>query len=168
MGETRLYMAAVYFIMNKRMYSGRLSYLPTSAVSEPPSVLPPLGSPLPSSWDVIDGDFISVFIAQTSHCSTSAHSSPGSQLADSVFSIQIVRSVSRWQLLQLLIAFDTGEHINHPCVFSYKAFAYRLEPFTSGGRFSLDGELVEYGPIQAVIMKNKATTFKFDKPYRRV
>lgn len=162
MGEARLYFAAVYFILSRRVYSGRFSYLPTSAVSEPPNLLPPLNVPLPPEWEVIDGDFISIMIAQTSHCTVSSHSCPGAQLDDGVFSIQIIREASRTQLIELMLAFDQGEHVNHPCVFSYKAYAYRLEPFSQEGRYSLDGELIEYGPIQGLIIKRRATTFRLD------
>lgn len=160
MGELRLHVAALYFIMNRQIYAGRLSVLSCSTVKEPPNALPPLGTPLPADWDVIQGEFVSIFILQTSHCAVSMHSSPGSTLDDGIFTIQVVQTASRYQMLQLLLSFDSGDHINNPLVRMFKAFAYRLEPLTSEGRFTLDGELVEYGPIQGVILPNKATTFQ--------
>jgi sphingosine kinase len=162
MGELRLYAAAVYFILNKRMYRGRLSLLLTSAVAEAPVRLPPLGSPLSSEWDVIEGDFSFLTLLQTSHCSISMHSGPGARLDDGIFTVQYVRSASHWQLLEILLAFDNGDHIHHPMVKSQKAYAYRLEPLTSEGRFTLDGELVEYGPIQGIVMRRGATVFTLD------
>ena len=168
MGELRLYAAAVYFILGRRLYAGRLSFLPVTAVREAPNSIPPLGSLLPGEWESLEGDFSAVFVLHTSHCSMSMHSSQGAELDDGVFSIQVVRGATRWQLLQLLLSFDNGDHVHNPLVRCYKAYAYRLEPRTTEGRFTLDGELVEYGPIQGLVMKRGATTFRLDTGRRDV
>jgi diacylglycerol kinase family enzyme len=71
--------------------------------------------------------------------------------------------VTRTDLIQLLIDFDTGEHVNHPKINRYFTKAYRLVPNIdnySNGIYTLDGEVIEYGPIQGVIEKGKAKTLK--------
>jgi len=127
--------------------------------------LPALSDPIPTAnngWTVIEGKFSLIFILQTSHCSSSMHSGPGVLLDDGVFSIFVIEDITRKELLQLLLMFDDGSHINHPKVKNFKATAYRIEPTTEGGIFSLDGEMIEYSPIQAHIMPSAALTLKLN------
>jgi diacylglycerol kinase family enzyme len=44
------------------------------------------------------------------------HSGPGASLSDGLFTIFVVREMSRIELLQMLIGADNGEHIFHPKV----------------------------------------------------
>jgi diacylglycerol kinase family enzyme len=48
------------------------------------------------------------------------------------------------EILQLLIGMDTGDHVNHPRVETFKCKAYRLEPLrdSDGGLYTLDGEMI--------------------------
>ena len=52
----------------------------------------------------------------------------------------------------MLLAMETGEHIDSEVLVRVKATAYRLEPLTEQGIYSLDGEVIEYGPVQGVVM----------------
>ena len=79
------------------------------------------------------------------------YSCPGAKLNDGVLTILVVRNISRFSLLSMLLGIDNGDHMNHSGVEIYKALAYRLEPLTTEGLYSLDGEVVEYGPIQGVV-----------------
>lgn len=174
MGEPRLYVAAVYFTLARRMYAGRLSLftglgvdpLNATALSRTPenvaaSQLPPLDTPIVSGngWTVMESDFILVWVLQSSHCSSSVHSGPGVKLDDGMFTVIVATNLSRFEILQLLLAVEDGSHVNHEKVKVYKALSYRLEPGdTTRGIFSLDGEVVEYGPIQASVMPSAART----------
>lgn len=124
--------------------------------------LPPLDTQIDTSvgdWKVIEDDFILVWILQTSHCSSSMYSCPGARLNDGVLTILVVRNISRFSLLTMLLGIDNGDHITHPGVEVYKALAYRLEPLTTEGLYSLDGEVVEYGPIQGVAQPSAMKVF---------
>lgn len=160
LGESRLYLAAVYFIAKRRLYRGRISIY--TGDSSNLNSLPPLNEPIPSStnWLTIEGDFALVLVLQTSHCSASMLSSPNSKMDDELFQIFIVQSISRSSLLNILLTFDSGEHIHHPKVKSYLTKAYRLEPLTDKGLFTLDGEVIEYSPLQAIIKKPHALIMK--------
>ena len=239
MGEARLHAAAVYFILQRRMYRGRLSMhvrhragivsngdLDRSSGSDDSCglvyTLPPLNQALPVdpafvsvsvdlesptaqssglsspggdsaiatlspasnnggssggfsrsrtsswkgpggdafSWKVIESDFLLVWVLQTSHATVSMHSGPGVRLDDGLFTIFVVEAMTRFEMLQLLLAMDTGDHIHHPRVQCFKANAYRLEPQTPKGLFSLDGESVEYGPLQATVLPGMARVMK--------
>jgi sphingosine kinase len=169
MGEIRLYIAALYFVIARRIYRGRVSLytgkgLQPQAGSHPsyvnrPESLPPFENEIAAGngWEVIDSSFVLVWIVQTSHCTTQAYSGPGVTMDDGLFTVYVVDdSVSRFGMLQLLLNIDSGGHINHPDVKTFKCTAYRLEPFTTEGLFTLDGEQVEYGPIQGVLRPGAA------------
>lgn len=187
MGEPRMTVAAVYFVLARRLYPGRLSMftgvnsssqssmprlcsideiLGRTTTADENSILPPLGVPINGGegWTVIEGDFVLVWVLQTSHCSVSVHSGPGITLDDGMFTIIVARDLSRFEMMQLLLAVEDGSHVKHPKVEVYKASSYRLEPLTDKGIFSLDGEVVEYGPIQASILPSVARTISM-KPY---
>ena len=130
MGETRLYLAAVYFAMRRRRYRGRLSFFTgtvphiisngnTTAASIPSVVLPPLDQEIDTSlggWEVVDGAFLLVWVIQTSHCTTSTYSGPGVRMDDGLFTVFVVEDMSMGELLHLLVAMDTGGHVTHPNV----------------------------------------------------
>ena len=171
LGEFRLYLAGAYFIMMRRLYKGRLSLFTgglngLESGGRSPCTLPPLDQTIIAGdgWEVIDTSFLLVWIVQTSHVASTMYSGPGVTSYDGVFTIYVVTEMNRLDILRLLIAMDTGDHVNHPKIKTYKCTAYRLEPdLDTGrqGRYTLDGELVEYGPIQGIIQPGAARVKKF-------
>lgn len=107
-------------------------------------------------WLSLHSRFMMVFVAQTSHCSTSVHSGPGVKLDDGFFTVYAVEHISRFELSQLLLSFDSGEFVNHKSVRVFKCSEYSLEPLTKSGRYSLDGELIEYDRIEAKMLPGAA------------
>jgi sphingosine kinase len=162
LGEARLYAAAVYFIGAKRLYKGRLSMVLTTEVTDEAVNIDNDGIAIfkdPATLryrKVITGDFLLVWVVQTSHAASTMHSGPGVELDDAIFTVYVVRNMSRFELLQLLIDLDTGDHVKHEKVETYKALSYSLEPNTAEdnktGIYSLDGEVIEYGPVQGVVL----------------
>ena len=130
MGETRLYMAAVYFAMRHRRYRGRLYFYTgtvphiltngtTTAANIPTVTLPPLDQEIDTTtggWEVLDGAFLLVWVVQTSHCTTNTYSGPGVHIDDGLFTVFVVDDMGTGELLQLLVAMDTGGHATHPKV----------------------------------------------------
>jgi len=114
------------------------------------------GSEEGDGWVTIDGKFIMIWAVQTSHATTSIYSGPGVRLDDGLFTIAVVQRMSRFDMLKLLLAMDAGDHVHHPKVKLYKCSSFSLEPRTEKGIFSLDGEVVEYGPIQAKVLPSAA------------
>lgn len=167
LGELRLYLAGVYFIVMKRYYKGRLSMFTGGVNSgERCPSLPPLDQTIIAGdgWEVIDSSFLFVWVVQTSYAASTMYSGPGVTSDDGAFRIYVVTEMSRLEILRLLIAMDTGDHINHPKVKTYKCTAYRIEPehdTNSRGLYTLDGESVEYGPIQGIIQPGAARVKKF-------
>ncbi|KAJ1425061.1 ATP-NAD kinase-like domain-containing protein [Ochromonadaceae sp. CCMP2298] len=178
LGEARLHVAAVYFLMKKKYYRGvlRLNIAENdsencdnneliAASSADSAGLLGDGSQAEAvkdgiepegGWVTIEGKFLMVWAVQTSHAATSIYSGPGVGLDDGLFTVYVVQSMARLGILQLLLEMDAGGHVKHPKVKVYKCSAFSLEPITENGIYSLDGEVVEYGPIKAETLPSAA------------
>jgi diacylglycerol kinase family enzyme len=163
LGYLRIIIWTVWRLLALRTYKVRLSYLPppvpkTSTTSStivanlPP--LPKITDPTPSEWKVIEDDIILIWVCQTTHTSYDVFSSPLSKLNDGLFHILLIRkSCSRYNLLKVLLRLENGTHIHTKGVEIIPCVAFRLEPLEGKWRSfnDVDGEVVEQGPIQAVI-----------------
>lgn len=123
-------------------------------------LLPPLGSPLPQDWVTIEGEFVLMLAILPSHLCADLMAAPHARFDDGVVHLCWVRSgISRAALLRILLAMEHGNHFSLGCPhLGYAAArAFRLEPLTPRGVLTVDGELVEYGPIQAQVHPSLAT-----------
>uniref|UniRef100_A0A0P6J5S5 sphingosine kinase n=1 Tax=Heterocephalus glaber TaxID=10181 RepID=A0A0P6J5S5_HETGA len=117
-------------------------------------LLPPLGTPLPPGWVTVEGDFVLVLALSPSHLGADLLAVPHASFDDGVVHLLWVRAgISRAMLLRLFLAMERGSHFNLGCphVGYAPARAFRLEPLTPRGMLTVDGELVEYGPLQGQI-----------------
>lgn len=82
--------------------------------------------------------------------------SPLSKMADGFITILLVRgNVSRYRLAMILLALESGSHVDMPGAEWIKCTAYRLDP-VKGNNIretynNVDGERVEPGPIQGCV-----------------
>lgn len=123
----------------------------------PGSHLPSLMSNLPAQWVHEQGEFVMVHISYQSYIGEDVLFAPRSQISDGVMWMLIVKAgVSRSQLLSVLVNFSQGIHaeINNEYVKMVPVSAFRIVPEGSEGNLTVDGELVEYGPIQGEIFPN--------------
>ncbi|XP_074163494.1 LOW QUALITY PROTEIN: sphingosine kinase 2 [Sminthopsis crassicaudata] len=117
-------------------------------------LLPPLGSPLPPGWVTLEGDFVLILAQSPSHLCADLVAVPNARFGDGLVHLCWVRGgVSRASLLRLFLAMERGGHFGLGCPqLGYAtARAFRLEPLTRHGILTVDGEQVEYGPLQAQI-----------------
>ncbi|KAH8409002.1 hypothetical protein KR009_004990 [Drosophila setifemur] len=124
----------------------------------PAGTIPGLQLPLPASegWVCEEGDFVMVHAAYTTHLSSDVFFAPESRLNDGLIYLVIIRSgVSRHQLLNFMLSLNTGTHLpigEDPFIKVVACRAFRIEPQSSDGILVVDGERVDYGPIQAEVM----------------
>ncbi|XP_069857140.1 sphingosine kinase 2 [Dipodomys merriami] len=126
----------------------------------PDDLLPPLGSPLPPEWVTLEEDFVLVLAMSPSHLSADLVAAPHARFDDGLAHLCWVRAgVSRATLLRLFLAMERGAQFGLRCPhLGYAAVrAFRLEPLTPRGMLTVDGELVEYGPLQAQVHPGLAT-----------
>ncbi|XP_072539492.1 sphingosine kinase 1-like [Salminus brasiliensis] len=131
-----------------------------SVLGPPDSLLMPLDQPVPAHWTVVKNeDFVLVLAVYQSHLAEDLIAAPASRLEDGVIHlIYVTAGISRAALLRLFLAMEKGTHLstNCPHVVYVKARALRLEPYSPKGTITVDGELVEYGPVQAQIHRSLA------------
>ncbi|XP_045296641.1 sphingosine kinase 2 isoform X1 [Leopardus geoffroyi] len=115
-------------------------------------LLPPLGTPLPPGWVTLEGDFVLMLAISPSHLGADLVAAPHARFDDGLVHLCWVRGgISRAALLRLFLAMERGSHFSLGCPqLGYAAArAFRLEPLTPRGVLTVDGEQVEYGPLQA-------------------
>lgn len=131
-----------------------------NVLSQGPSdhLLPPLSSELPPSWKVEEGEFILGCPLFLSHIGTDLMANPDGKFGDGLMGIFFVRSTTgRMALLDLFGKMKDGSHVLSHHVEYVRAYAFRLEPDTSQtGNIAVDGEKIDYVPIQGQIHKSLA------------
>ncbi|KAM3863629.1 sphingosine kinase 1-like [Diretmus argenteus] len=119
------------------------------------SLLPGLDQPVPESWTVVrEEDFVLVLAIYQSHLAEDLVTAPGAVADDGLIHLFYVTSgISRPALLRLFLAMEKGAHLACGCphLVYEKVKALRLEPLSPKGMITVDGEMVEYGPVQAQI-----------------
>ena len=149
LGYLRTEIYALMRIINLRSYKGRFSFLPYSDGKHPPD--------WDNEWQVIEDEFILFWAMNTAWANHSMKAAPYAQLADGSMDILVVRrGASRWELLSAFLRCAQGEHIFLPCMEYYKVRCFRLEPLTDRGILAIDGEQVNYSPIEMKVLKGLA------------
>ncbi|XP_014817665.1 PREDICTED: sphingosine kinase 2-like [Calidris pugnax] len=143
---------------------------PPKAASPPPclpggpvdDLLVPLGQPVPPGWVTLEGDFVLVLAIYQSHLGAELVAAPRARPDDGLIHLCYVRAgVSRGALLRVLLAMTRGGSGGDgatpgPPLARVPARAFRLEPLTPRGVLTVDGERVEYGPLQGQIHRGLA------------
>lgn len=121
----------------------------------PASNIPALTAPVPNDWTIETGEFIMVHAAYQTHIASDCFFAPLSQLSDGIIWLLVIRAgASRQELFKFLIGLSSGTHIpatQNQFIEMIPVTAFRIEPNGSQGHFTVDGELIEYGPIQCEI-----------------
>ncbi|KAG6804329.1 sphingosine kinase 2 isoform X1 [Apis mellifera caucasica] len=125
----------------------------------PSSRLPALTSEVSSSWTQIQGEFVMVHAAYQSHLGQDYFFAPRAKLADGIIWLMIVKAgITRANLLQFLLGLSNGSHVTRSGIDMIPVKAFRIEPEEGvNGYITVDGERVDYGPLQAEIFPSLAT-----------
>lgn len=121
------------------------------------SLLEPLDQPVPAHWIEQEGEFVLVYVVYQSHIGSDLYCAPQATLDDGKMWMMIIRKgVTRTQLANFMMTLETGSHVDLPFLEIIPIQAFRLEPLSEGGHLTVDGELVDYGPIQAEVLPSLA------------
>ncbi|XP_019852648.1 PREDICTED: sphingosine kinase 2-like isoform X2 [Amphimedon queenslandica] len=162
-GELRTIVGGLISIIMKRGYQGQLSYLPideessvaaterdtSSGEAARPTTSISVSDPIPDNWKTIEGNFVMFIGLMLSHMSDSIMGHSDIKIGSGEHRIVYAfDDVTRAQLLTGLVGspntakYDTFHEI--------RTRAFRLNPI-SPGFITVDGELVDYGPIQVQV-----------------
>ena len=112
---------------------------------------------------------MSVLAVQISHIASDVIAAAGSRLDDGMIYLMMVHApLSRARLVRLYNAMQHGTADSDPSADIVRVRAFRLEPLDEprqhgGGVLMVDGEMVDYGPIQARVLPSMARVMCLDK-----
>ena len=187
-GYLRDVSAALWLLLQKRAYEGRLSYLPLQDDSSPiieeesmcttvnneangetatssnwqgplDDLLPPnLSDPVPSTWKTIEGNFVSL-VAVLCACVADFYTVlPDLSIGSGEMGILYALDNITRWELFNQLTSGSGRYPEFESVHQIRTRAFRLEPITPG-RITVDGELLEYGPCQFQLHSNLMRAF---------
>ncbi|XP_054734825.1 sphingosine kinase 1 isoform X1 [Anastrepha obliqua] len=124
----------------------------------PTGSAPTLDEPVPSSWVVEEGEFVMVHAAYQTHLGSDCFFVPPAKFNDGTIYVVIIRSgISRSQLLNFMMGMSSGTHVpvmNNEYIKMVPVTAFRIEPYDNEGILTVDGERIEFGPLQAEMLSS--------------
>lgn len=170
LGSLRSDVYAFLSILALRSYQGRISFLPAPDWQPSPDApqQTPLSKPQPaeienspsSDWQVLEGEFIALWVMNVAWATHSVLAAPHARLADGYMDVLIIRKgITRWRLLTAFLKIATGEHILIPEMEYYKVRCLHLEPLSSEGLLAVDGEQINYRSVEMNVLANHAQVF---------
>ena len=115
-------------------------------------LLPPLSEPVPDNWKVLDKEFMAVSILMIPYMAHNFIGDPDVSIGMGKIRVVICDAqITRLGMFDMLTKAKTGQHVEMEGVTRTDMRAFRLEPYTSPGLLTVDGEEVYYGPIQVQI-----------------
>ncbi|MGF1591558.1 MAG: diacylglycerol kinase family protein [Pleurocapsa sp.] len=152
LGALRFDLYALMLLSSLRTYKGKFSFLPHADCQLPPGQTTQQGE-----WQIIEADFIFLWAMNTPWAAHDMNVTPHAQLNDGAMDVLIMRrGTPRREILTALWRCGKGQHLNLPHLEYYKVRAFRLEPLTDQGILVVDGEPVDYSPIEVKMMANLA------------
>ena len=153
LGSIRIDIYALMLICLMRTYKGRFSFIPH------PDWKPINHSAIATNgkWHVIEDEFVLLWAMNTPWASHDLNTAPHAKLNDGAIDVLIIRrGASRKQMLTAFLSCSKGKHIYLPYVEYYQVCSFKLEPLTDKGVLVVDGEPVDYAPIQMNIVPKLA------------
>lgn len=116
-------------------------------------MLPSLSKPVPDDWTVVEEDFVMVYATNTAFIATLLQPAPQAKMDDGTIWLLIIKKgVSRMEMIRILRGVEQGTHTEFSSVQIVPVSAFRLEPLSKTGHIVVDGELIDYEPIQAQVL----------------
>ncbi|EMP28797.1 Sphingosine kinase 1 [Chelonia mydas] len=115
--------------------------------------------PVPGSWMTVEDNFVLVLAIYQSHLGADLFTAPFARFDDGLIHLCFIKAgISRAALIRLFLAMEKGSHFEQECphLVHVPVRAFRLEPLTHKGILTVDGERVEYGPIQGQVHQGLA------------
>lgn len=125
--------------------------------------LPPLDKPVPNDWLTIEDDFSLFLIVNLPLIGQELFVTPNSSNEDGVMYLSFVKAdTPRYEIIKMLTEGETGNFLKSKWIEFVKCKAFRLEPQICvqtnkvEGNLMVDGEQIEYGPIQGEVSSKLA------------
>uniref|UniRef100_A0A9J7Y8N6 sphingosine kinase n=1 Tax=Cyprinus carpio carpio TaxID=630221 RepID=A0A9J7Y8N6_CYPCA len=173
LGALRFLLSTLLRLASLRVYQGKLAFLPAESERQsasagfstadsrlPDHLLVPLEQPVPQDWTLVEEqEFVLVLAMFQSQLDEELLAAPDARADDGLIHLfYVTAGISRTMLLLLFRAMQSGTHLDWGCshLVYRRARALRLEPLSTAGVMTVDGERVEYGPLQAQVHRGAA------------
>ncbi|KAL4093040.1 hypothetical protein PRIC1_012029 [Phytophthora ramorum] len=108
-------------------------------------------------WKELGGHFRIVWVMNVSHAASDAHIAPGAEFDDGFNYITFMDGAhSRKDLLAMMLAIETGDHMDKKGVQQVRTRAFKLVPERSTDLMCVDGEVVDGPYLEAQVHRGLA------------
>ena len=153
LGSLRFDLYALMRVCLLQTYRGRFSFVPHPDCNYPLTKV----TKQDDEWQIIEDDFILFWAMNTAWAAHDLKVAPYANLCDGAMDILLIRKgATRRQVLLAFLRCAKGEHISLPYVEYYKVRRFHLEPLTQRGILVLDGEQLDYSPVQLEVIPGLA------------
>ena len=150
LGALRFDLYALFLMCVKHTYRGRFSFQAHPSCKSFQAIHH-------RDWQVIEDDFLFIWAMNTPWAAHDMNVAPRAKLNDGAIDVLVMRqSTPRLEILRALLLCGRGKHLDLPHLEYYKVSAFKLEPLTKSGLLLVDGELVDYSPIEMKVISNLA------------
>ena len=152
LGSLRFNLYALMSIGLLRTYKGRFSFIPCSdfELTQDKTISQ-------QGWQVIEDEFIFLWAMNIPWAAHDMNVTPHARLNDGAMDVLVMRKgTSRIELLKALLRCGRGQHLDLPHMEYYKVRSFRLEPLTEKGILVVDGEPVDYSPVEMTVIPHLA------------
>lgn len=126
-------------------YLGKLTFLPYSATSN-------------SQEQTIEDEFILFWAMNTAWATYDLKIAPLAKFNDGIINVIIIRKgISKWELLSVFLSCLIRKKYDSPKVEHHQVKSFCLEPLTKSGILAVDGEKINYAPVQVSCYPFKLT-----------
>ncbi len=156
LGSLRFDLYSLLLICLLRTYKGRFSFIPAPKWQLPQHIRDTVKQD--GEWSIFEDEFIFLWAMNTAWAAHDMNVTPYAEINDGAIDVLIMRQpTSRIELLKALLRCGKGEHLSLPHMEYYQVRSFRLEPLSDRGTLVVDGEAIDYSPIQLDIMPGLAT-----------
>ena len=153
LGSLRFDLYALFLICFLRAYKGKFSFIPHPNCNN----LDRKEVFKQGECHVIEDDFIFLWAMNTPWAAHDMNVTPHAQLNDGAIDVLVMRKgTSRLEIIKVLLRCGKGQHLDLPHMEYYKVHSFKLEPQTKKGLLVVDGELVDYAPIETKVLSGLA------------
>ena len=155
LGSLRFDIYALILICLLRTYKGKFSFIPSPDWKIPEHLLNTAAQD--GEWLVIEDEFIFLWAMNTAWAAHDMNVTPHAEIDDGAMDVLVMRKpTSRIEVLKALLRCGKGEHLSLPNLEYYQVSSFHLQPLSDRGILVVDGEPIEYSPIQLDIMPGLA------------
>jgi len=148
----RTYVAVLWGIIKFKNFKGEFSFLPhPDHISSRDGKCPYADmsnfsdDPQRKGWKQLIGRFVMITCINVPRASSDIIFAPGASFFDGGLDVMIVTEhLTRWEMIKIFLALETGSHVHYKCVKMVKAKEVVIDPLENGSHLDASGQKMSY------------------------